>query len=531
MGFGFWDYAAMTAYIGGIVGMGLFFMTRQKSTEDYFLGGRGFHWLPVAISMFASLFSAVSYISAPAEAYNNGMMLFLKSALVLLGVPLAVIIFVRFFRRLSLVTAYEYLERRFDLRVRLLASGLFLLLRSFYLGVVLFASAVALQPATGWSLWFSIILVGTVATLYTTMGGMKSVIWTDVVQFFVLFGGILVVLGVLAAGHSEGLSGIWAYAKAREHTFNQISESSFYSFDPFLRISLWMMIISAVFTKLSLAGADQISIQRYLSTRNEKDATRSLVWGTLLGVPVMFLLFLTGLGLFWFYGTHPDKALPGMAGDHALARFISNELPPGVGGIIMAAILAAVMSTVDSGLNSLSTCTITDFYSRLLNPDASESRRLGYAKLMTVAWGLFSIVSAALMIWLYGAQRGRNPLVIVSEVTLGFFGGILLGVFLLGVLTRRANSGGVLFGALGGLTAAPGGDRALLLPRVAARRGKALLPLDQHHRLRGHRHSGLRRQPVAAGAVARESQESDVLGFPKPRETTIVKTRKIAHLG
>ncbi|MEA1951917.1 MAG: sodium:solute symporter, partial [Planctomycetota bacterium] len=227
MGFGLPDYLAMVAYLGGIVAMGAYFMLRQKDTDDYFLGGRSIHWFPVAISMFASLFSAVSYIAAPAEAYNNGMMLFIKSACVLLGVPAAVILFVRFFRRLSLTTAYEYLERRFDLKVRLMAAGLFLLLRSFYLGVVLFASAVALQPATSWPLWFSIGLVGIVATLYTTLGGMKSVIWTDVVQFFVLLGGILLVLGMLAARNEGGVAGIWSYARDHDHTFNQISQPSF----------------------------------------------------------------------------------------------------------------------------------------------------------------------------------------------------------------------------------------------------------------------------------------------------------------
>lgn len=456
MGFGLPDYLAMVAYLGGIVAMGAYFMLRQKDTDDYFLGGRSIHWFPVAISMFASLFSAVSYIAAPAEAYNNGMMLFIKSACVLLGVPAAVILFVRFFRRLSLTTAYEYLERRFDLKVRLMAAGLFLLLRSFYLGVVLFASAVALQPATSWPLWFSIGLVGIVATLYTTLGGMKSVIWTDVVQFFVLLGGILLVLGMLAARNEGGVAGIWSYARDHDHTFNQISQPSFYSFDPFLRISLWIMIISAIFTKLSLAGADQISIQRYLSTRNEKDATRSLVWGTVLGIPVMFLLFLTGLGLYWFYGVNPQRAMPGMTGDLALAHFISNELPPGVGGIIMAAILAAVMSTVDSGLNSLSTCTTVDFYSRFAAADLPEERKLAFAKKMTIAWGVLAIASAALIMWLYGAERGKNPLVIVSEVTLGLFGGILLGVFLLGVLTRRTGSGGVLIGVSVGLATALG---------------------------------------------------------------------------
>jgi len=456
MGFGYWDYAAMVLYLASIVGLGFLFARGQYSTADYFLGGRRFHWLPVAISMFASLFSAASYVAAPAEAYNHGMMLFLKSIAVLLGVPPAVIIFVRFYRRLSLTTAYEYLERRFDLRVRLLTSFLFLLLRSFWLGVVLYVSAVALEPATGWPIWFSILLVGVVATLYTTLGGMKSVIWTDVIQFVVLLGGVLLILATLTWGPSQSLLGVWEYAQQRDHALNQVADASFYSFDPFVRYSLWAIVISAVFTKLSLAGADQISIQRYLSTRNEKDASRSLVWGTVLGVPVMFLLYFSGLGLLWFYETHPDRALPNMTGDYALPHFVANELPPGIGGIVMAAILAAVMSTVDSGLNSLATCSITDFYARVIRPKATERHKLVLARILTVAWGAIAIACAGLIIWLFRARRGQNPLVVISEVTLGLFGGIILGVFLLGVLTKRAHARGVLIGAVIGLAAALG---------------------------------------------------------------------------
>lgn len=454
MGFGFWDYLVLAAYLAGIIALGAWLGRRQSSTAEYFLGSRQFHWLPVAMSMFAALFSASSYVAAPGEAYNHGMTLFAKSVAVLLGVPPAVILFVRFFRRLNLTTAYEYLERRFDLRVRLVGSLLFLLLRSFWLGVVLFASAVALEPATGWPIWAGVLLVGLVSTAYTTLGGMKSIIWIDAIQFLVLSGGILLVLATLTWGPAQSLLGIWQYAHEKGHAFNRLAEADFYSFDPFVPYSLWAIVISAVFTKLSLAGADQISIQRYLSTKNEQNASRSLVWGTALGIPVMFVFYFTGLGLLWFYDIHPDRALHNMTGDYALPHYIATELPQGMGGLIIASILAAALSTVDSGLNSLATCSVTDFYARVIRPASDQRRQVAVARVLTVVWGGLAIASAALMIWLYGAERRQNPLIFVSEVTLGLFGGILLGIFLLGILSRRANSFGALTGALVGLAAA-----------------------------------------------------------------------------
>ena len=454
MGFDTLDYIVMLGYLGVILGMGTYFMFRQKSTSEYFLGSQKMHWLPVAISMFAAVLSAISYVACPAEAYNHGMTMSLKSVFVILGIPPAIYLFVRFFRRLSITTAYEYLEDRFGVSVRLTTAGLFLLLRSFHIGVVLFASAVVLQPATGWPIWLSIVLVGSVATTYTAMGGISSVVWIDVLQFFVLVGGVLIVIASVMFSNSVGPLEIWSFAKEQGHTFNALGERGFYSFDPFVRLSLWSMVISSIFTKLSLAGSDQVIIQRYLTTRSEKDATRSLVWGTVLGAPVMFLLYYAGLALFWFYQTHPDRALPNMTGDYVLPHYISTELAPGVGGMIIAAILAAVMSTVDSGLNSLATCTTVDFYKRIFRVDADDKESLYFAKIMTVVWGLFAMGSAALLIMLFGAERKQNPLIYVSEVTLGFFSGILLGVFLLAVITRRANSLGVLLGMVAGLVAA-----------------------------------------------------------------------------
>jgi SSS family transporter len=454
MSFGILDYLAMAAYVLILVGIGLYFMRTQANAAEYFLGNRRFHWFPLAVGLFASLFSSVSFVAAPGEAYNNGLTLFLKSCFVLLGIPLAIIIFVRPFRRMNLTTAYEYLERRFDLRVRLLASGLFLLLRGWYLGAVLYATAVALRPATGITAWKSIILLGAAMTLYTTLGGLKSVVWADFLQFVVMFGGALVALGLLIAASPDGFSGIWRYAQSRGHALEALGTREFYSLSPFVRLSLWAMLLSSIFIKLGAAGTDQITVQRYLSTRDPKGAVKTMIWGTVLGVPLMLVLYLCGLGLLQFYHVHPERALPGMTGDDAFTHFISSEMPAGVGGLIMAGVLSAALGTGGSCLNSLSACTITDFWKRVLRPQAPEQGLVRLARLLTFGWGAISILLALSIIWLFGADRQKNSLIEITQVTHNFFTGVLLGVFLLGMLTRRASAAGALAGATCGLLAA-----------------------------------------------------------------------------
>jgi SSS family transporter len=447
------DLIVLVTYFFILLGIGYYFMVRQHNTTDYFLGGRKTPWFAAAISLFCSLFSAVSFIAAPGEAFEHGMTIYPRYVMFLLAVPVAVVLFVRFYRRLELTSAYEYLERRFDVTVRAIASFLFLVLRCFYLGVVLYASALALTPLTGLNIWWGILIMGIVATATAGMGGMSSVIWADVFQFIILLGGVLLVLGLLIAD-AGGLSEIWKFAGNNDRTFGILWKPEFYSFDPFLRMTLFSGIFSALFTKLSLSGADQVNIQRYLSTRGEKQAVQSLVWGTIVGIPVMLLLFLSGLGLFYFYQKHPELAKPGMTGDQALPHFIAHQLPPGTGGLLIAAILAASLGALIAVINSLATCSITDFYVRLLRPQASESQKLRLAKWLTVFWGVMGMVSAGIIIWLYGAVEGRNSLLQISEVTIGFFGGILLGVFLLGILTRRATTRGVWIGVGCGLAVA-----------------------------------------------------------------------------
>ncbi|MCC6126388.1 MAG: sodium/solute symporter [Pirellulales bacterium] len=453
MNISFLDLIVLVAYFFILLGIGYYFMARQRNTTDYFLGGRKTPWFAAAISLFCSLFSAVSFIAAPGYAYTSGMPLYLSYPLFLLALPPAIVLFVRFYRRLELTSAYEYLERRFDVSVRAIASFLFLVLRCFYLGVVLYASALALAPLTGLNIWSGILIMGIVATATAGMGGMSSVIWADVFQFIVLLGGVLLVLGLLMAD-AGGLGEIWAFAGRHDRTFGILGKSEFYSFNPFVEVTLFPIIFSALFTKLSYSGADQVNIQRYLSTRGEKEAVQSLIWGTVVGMPVLLLLFLLGLGLFYFYQKHPELAKPEMTGDQVLPHFIAHQMPPGTGGLLIAAILAASLGALIAVINSLATCSITDFYVRLLRPLASESQKLRLAKRLTVFWGVMGMVSAGIIIWLFGANEGRNSLLKISQVTIGFFGGILLGVFLLGILTRRTTTLGVWVGVGCGLTIA-----------------------------------------------------------------------------
>jgi len=454
MGLGTLDYITMAAYVVLLIGISIFFMRSQVNPTEYFLGSRRFHWFPLAVGLFASLFSSVSFVAAPGEAYNYGMPLFLKSCFILLAVPLAVVIFVRTFRRMNLTTAYEYLEVRFDLRVRLLASGLFLLLRAWYLGTVLYATAVALHPATGLRPWLSIVLLGIATTLYTALGGLKSVVWADLLQFVIMFGGALGALVALITWSPDGFAGIWQHARSQGHTFGALNNAEFYSLNPFVRVSLWALLVSAIFIKLGAAGTDQITVQRYLSTRDPKGAVKTMVWGTVLGIPLMLVLYLCGLGLLRFYHLHPERALPGMTGDDVFTHFISSELPPGVGGLIMAGVISAALGTGGSCLNSLSACTITDFWKRVLRPEASEAELIRLARVLTLIWGGISVVLAIGVIWLFGADRRTNSLVVITQVTINFFTGVLLGVFLLGVLTRRVHAKGVLAGAAAGLASA-----------------------------------------------------------------------------
>ena len=250
------DMACFVGYMLLLIGVGVWFMRRQKGLKSYLLADQDIHWIIVAISVLAALFSGITYLGAPTEAYYNDLSYLLMIGSFFIATPVTTLVFLPFFRRLNLYTAYEYLGRRFNQRLRLLASALFIIRVSFYLALAVYAPSLAIVEITGWPLWLSVVLTGLAATLYTTLGGMKAVIWTDSLQFLVLCGGIVLILGFAIASVPGGLPEAWRLADEAGKT-----RVFHLEFDPTIRITLWGALLGGTCHNLIQMVTDQISVQ------------------------------------------------------------------------------------------------------------------------------------------------------------------------------------------------------------------------------------------------------------------------------
>ena len=438
------DYAIIGFYLLLTIFLGYFIGGKQKNTEDYFLAGRRMRWWPVAISLFASLFSAISYIAMPGEAYNFGCNMLLGGLTGILALPVALFVFLKFFYQMKLFTVNEYLERRFSPAIRRLNGVLFLGMRLVYLGVVLYATAMLLETALNIPPAVSILLVGGISTLYTCLGGMEAVVWTDVIQFVVLLGGVLLIIGVIARETPGGIGGIWSLAAEHNRGFDVSFDSEIWGFSSRQRIAVWAMLIGLPFAMIGPA-TDQINLQRCLSCKDFKAVARAVCWSTIGNLPVCFIFYFAGLAVFvYFIVLHPEYQTTGLAGDEAFCRYISQHLPAGLRGLLTAAVLAAVMSTVDSVQNSLSTVFVKDLYQEWLRPGRTEEHYLKAAKLVTLLVGLLVCLFGLTVLAIF---HGRDiPLLEVSNICLGILGAFSSVIFVLGLLTYRVNAGAIWVG-------------------------------------------------------------------------------------
>lgn len=432
------DYVVVVFYLLALVGVGIYCARRENTTEDFFLAGRRIPWWAAGLSIFGTQLSAITFMAIPAKTYSTNWLAFLFNMGIVAITPLIVFFFLPFYRRLNVTTAYEYLERRFSLAVRFIGSALFLAFQLGRIGIVLLLPSLALSVVTGVNVYLCILIMGVLATVYTVMGGIEAVIWTDVLQVFVLVGGALWCLVYAVAHVGGGVSGAVSMALA-ENKFHWIDSSWDLG-----RLTIWVIVFGWVNSLLPYAS-DQTVIQRYLTTKDENAARKAIWTNAILTVPASLLFFSLGTALFVFYKTHPSHLDPGMAKvDNILPWFVMRELPAGVSGLVIAALFAASMSTLDSSMNSMATAVISDFY-RKLKTDPSERRCLLLARILTAVFGALGVLLAMVF-----AATEFKSLWDQFVMIIGLLGGGLGGLFILGVFTKRGNSFGAVTGLIAG---------------------------------------------------------------------------------
>ena len=437
------DLLIIALYLAGITLFGLRFRKRQRTMRDYFLADRDIPWWAISLSIVAAETSTLTIISIPGLAYDSNLT-FLQ---VVMGyavgrVIISFILLPQYFRG-DLYTAYQLIERRFGPALRTVTAGLFLLTRAAAEGVRVYAVSIVVSIALGTGEITSIAIITLLTLIYTFEGGLAAVIWTDVVQTFIYIGGTLV--GLITILHL--IPGGWDSAHAIAtglHKF-QVFDLPVSAQWPFLNLmkpyTLWAGIIGGAFLTTASHGTDQLIVQRLLAARNQRQSILALLSS---GVAILFqfgLFLFVGVMLFAYYQV-PSSTF-GRA-DRIYPTFIVTHMPHGIAGLLIAAILAAAMSNLSAALNSLSSSSMMDFYFRF-HQESDEKKRLRMARIATVLWALVLFVLAVLALH----RVGRVVEVGLQIASVAY--GALLGVFLLGVLTRRANQTGAIIGMICGL--------------------------------------------------------------------------------
>ena len=442
------DIAVIVAYLLGMAGMGFFFMRRNRDADAYFKAGGRLPWWVVSLSIYATMFSSITFMSIPAMAYSGDMSYFVIS----FGIPIMALVTVRwylpFFRRLNVTSAYEYLEVRFNLPCRLFASAAFILFMIARTAIVAYLPSLALCAVTGIDINVAIAVVTLVTIVYCTVGGVEAVIWSDFVQSVILIASTALILAWLIVGTDGGWSGFLSMGSSA-HKFRVFD----LAFD-WTKPCFWVVLIGGLVANLASYTSDQCVVQRYMTTSDEKSAAKSILFNGGLSFLNCFVFFTVGVALWTYYqsgGASGGHALPGgTKPDAVLAVFIARELPHGVSGLVLAAVAAATMSTLSANLNSAASAVTTDFYQRLavgkrrLAASEKAQRLLFCGKVSTVIVGL---LGGAMALWLANADIGN--VYDQFQRFLGILTGGLGCLFFMGIFMKRVNG----FGATCGLVA------------------------------------------------------------------------------
>jgi SSS family solute:Na+ symporter len=449
MSLNFLDALVILAYLAGLSWIGIHFSKKQNSREEYYLGRREMHWLLVGGSLLATLVSTVTYLNTPGEMIRYGIGYFASLLVVPLIPPVVNRLIVPVFARLPITSAYEYLEKRYDRRLRTFSAAIFAIRTLVWMGLIIYSASFAVAEMYGWNQYLMVVVMGLGTTLYTTAGGFRTVIWTDNLQLWILFGGALAIPLVIWHATGSGLLGWWT-------VFQQAGRSKveIFNWDPTVRVTAVGSMLYYFFWSICTQSSDQVAVQRYLSTPSQQAAQRSMWVFVWFKIALTLCLMICGLALFAFYAARASVPVDAFQqeisrrADKILPQFIAQELPPGISGLILAALMAAAMSSLSSGINSIGSVFSIDLAPRLAFLSGSEAS-LRADKRVSFAIGVLSCV-AAVGVTALVRRTDWNLVELTGRVNMIFVGpmGVL---FLVGMLFRRAGTTAGVAGFAGAL--------------------------------------------------------------------------------
>lgn len=430
------NIAVMIGYFLILAGMGFYFSKRQKGTDDYFKGGKRVPWWAVGISIYGASVSAISYMAVPAKSFMSDWGLLFLSSAGLWATPFIAWFYIPRMRRYNFTSAYEYLERRYNLATRLIGSSVFILFQIVRMAVMLFLPAIALNIVTNLDIYTCIIVVGAVSIVYTMFGGIEAVIWTDVVQVVILVAGALIAAIVAITQIDGGVSGLLQVG---------VNDLKFRCIDPAFSLhtpNIYVIMTASFFLYIIPFASDQTIVQRYFVGHDDRDAGRGLWVNAWMVLPGTITLFLLGTVFYVFYKSQPESlSLTMDNNDSLLPWFVITQLPDGISGLLIVAIFAASMSSLSASMNSISAAYTVDFHERVFGFTPGKS--LGVAKGTTLLSGVAGVLLAiAMATWdISSFWDEYNRL-------MGLISSGLAGVFILGLISKRTNGIGAVAGLL-----------------------------------------------------------------------------------
>lgn len=450
------DFVILVVYLAALAGVGIYFSRRQTNLDDYFLARQSMSWLPVGLSLMAALNSGIDYLMQPASTIRYGLILLVGTSSWLFLYPWVSRVTLPFYRRLNMFTAYEFLEARFDVRVRTLAAGIFIIWRLGWMATAIYVPCLAIDAATGGrvNLTTMILVLGVLVTFYTMLGGIQAVIWNDVMQFCIMFGGLSATVWIALSQVPGGVAEIWVAAQQAGKTSlatpiamavdaGVIERVRAFFEQP---INVTAILFAIVVGRMAGYTSDQVMVQRFQTTKSLGDSRRAFVVNAAGDALWMFGLSFVGLALMAYFNHHALP--PEFATDKIVPYFMSIAFPAGAVGLVIAAILAASLSSIDSAINSCTSVMVIDIYGRLFlkragGLDGDDRRQVLVSRLATLAFGLSGTFLAT------NVSRIGSLLEIANKL-INAFTGPLFGIYLLAMFSRRATAGPTLVAGIAG---------------------------------------------------------------------------------